>query len=80
MLESYIREQRKKKEICLEEILRRLPRRREYKEPELNKFIEVIHPDFCTIRRELITGGWMERAAGVYKLAARGREALGLPA
>jgi len=66
--------QRRKKEIVLEEILRRLPRRREYQEPELNRFIEVIHPDFCTIRRELIMGRYMERAAGIYKLAARGRE------
>jgi biotin operon repressor len=65
--------QRRKKDIVLEEVLRRLPRRREYKETELNRFIEVVHPDFCTIRREWIMGGYMEREAGVYKLAARGR-------
>ncbi|WAS94891.1 metalloregulator ArsR/SmtB family transcription factor [Nannocystis punicea] len=65
--------QRRKKEIVLEEVLRRLPRRREYREPELNRFIEVVHPDFCTIRREWIMGGYMEREAGVYKLAPRGR-------
>ena len=65
--------QRKKKEIVLEELLRRLPRRREYKEPELNKFIEAVHPDFCTIRREWIMGGYMEREAGIYRLAPRGR-------
>lgn len=65
--------QRRKKEIVLEEMLRRLPRRREYREPELNKFIEVVHPDFCTIRREWIMGGYMEREAGVYRLAERGR-------
>jgi biotin operon repressor len=65
--------QRRKKEIVLEEVLRRLPRRREYKEPELNRFIEVVHPDFCTIRREWIMGGYMEREAGVYRLAERGR-------
>jgi biotin operon repressor len=69
--------QRRKKDIVLDEVLRRLPRRREYKEPELNRFIEVIHPDFCTIRRELVMGGWMERDAGIYRLAERGREALG---
>jgi biotin operon repressor len=65
--------QRKKKDLVLEELLRRLPRRREYREPELNKFIEVVHPDFCTIRREWIMGGYMERDAGIYRLAARGR-------
>lgn len=72
--------QRRKKEIVFEEILRRLPRRREYAEAELNRFIEVIHPDFCTIRREMIMGRYMEREAGakpVYRLAARGREAIG---
>ena len=68
--------QRKKKDVVLEEVLRRLPRRREYREPELNRFIEVIHPDFCTIRRELVMGGWMERTAGIYRLADRGRAAL----
>jgi biotin operon repressor len=65
--------QRRKKDIVLEEILRRIPRRKEYREPELNKFIEVIHEDFCTIRREWIMGGYMEREAGIYRLADRGR-------
>jgi biotin operon repressor len=69
--------QRRKKEIVLEEVLRRLPRRREYREPELNQFIEVVHPDYCTIRREWIMGGYMERKDGVYKLAARGRDVAG---
>jgi hypothetical protein len=68
--------QRRKKDIVLEEVLRRLPRRREYREPELNKFIEVVHPDFCTIRREWVMGGYMERSAGVYRLADRGRAVL----
>ena len=69
--------QRRKKEIVLEELLRRLPRRREYREPELNRFIEVVHPDFCTIRREWIMGGYMVREAGVYRLAERGRAVIG---
>jgi biotin operon repressor len=68
--------QRRKKEIVLEEILRRLPRRREYREPELNKFIEVVHEDYCAIRREWIMGGYMEREGGVYRLAERGRAVL----
>jgi hypothetical protein len=65
--------QRRKKEIVFEELLRRLPRRREYAERELNRFIEVHHPDFCTIRRELIMGGYMKREAGVYRFAERGQ-------
>lgn len=65
--------QRRKKDLVLEEVLRRLPRRREYRESELNRFIEVVHPDYCTIRREWIMGGYMEREAGIYRLAARGR-------
>ncbi|HVV83745.1 MAG TPA: metalloregulator ArsR/SmtB family transcription factor [Kofleriaceae bacterium] len=66
--------QRKKKDLVLEEVLRRIPRRREYREPELNRFIEVIHPDYCTIRREWVMGRYMEREAGVYRLAPRGRD------
>jgi len=68
--------QRRKKDIVLEEALRRLPRRREYREPELNKLIEVFHDDYCTIRREWIMGGYMERDGGVYRLGTRGRAVL----
>jgi DNA-binding HxlR family transcriptional regulator len=67
--------QRKKKQIVLDELVRRLPRRREYPEAELNRFIEVVHPDFCTLRRELIMEKLMERKAGVYRLTERGRAA-----
>ncbi len=68
--------QRRKKEIVFEEILRRLPRRVEYGEKELSRFIEAIHPDYATIRREFIMGRYMEREAGRYRLAERGREIL----
>jgi biotin operon repressor len=68
--------QRRKKDIVLEEVLRRLPRRRAYEETELNRFIEAVHPDYCMIRREWIMGGWMQRKDGVYTLASRGKEAL----
>lgn len=67
--------QRRKKQIVLLELVRRLPRRREYPEAELNSFIEVMHPDFCTLRRELIIEKLMEREAGVYRLTERGRAA-----
>lgn len=68
--------QRRKKEIVFEELLRRLPRRKEYEEPDLNRFIEAIHPDFCTIRREFIMGRYMEREDGVYRLTDKGRAAV----
>lgn len=65
--------QRRKKDLVLEEMLRRIPRRREYKEAELNAFISVMHADFCTVRREWIMGRYMTREDQVYRLAERGR-------
>jgi biotin operon repressor len=66
--------QRKRKNLVLEELLRRIPRRKEYRELELNRFIEVMFQDFCTIRREWIMAGYMERTDGIYRLTERGRE------
>jgi biotin operon repressor len=65
--------QRSKKEIVFEEILRRLPKREVYSERELSAMLERFHSDFCTIRRELIMGRYMERENQRYRLAARGR-------
>ena len=67
---------RRKKEIVFEELLRRLPRRKEYGEAELSRFIEAIHPDFCTIRREFIMGRYMVREGGRYQLTERGKAAI----
>lgn len=69
--------QRRKKEIVFEELLRRIPRREVYTERQLSKYIEEIHDDFCTIRRELIMGRYMERKAGKYWLAPRGLAVVG---
>ncbi|HEU5059255.1 MAG TPA: metalloregulator ArsR/SmtB family transcription factor [Kofleriaceae bacterium] len=66
--------QRKKKQVVLEEVLRRIPRRKEYEERELSRYIETIFQDFCTVRREWIMGGYMAREAGIYRLTDRGRE------
>lgn len=65
--------QRKKKDIVFEEILRRLPEDRPYPERELSNWLKGFHSDFCTIRREFIMGGYMERSQGTYVLASRGR-------
>jgi biotin operon repressor len=68
--------QRRKKDLVLEEMLRRIPRRREYTEPELNAFISVMFEDFCTVRREWIMGRYMTRENQVYRLADRGKEVI----
>ena len=68
--------QRRKKDLVLEEMLRRIPRRREYAEPELNAFISVMFEDFCTVRREWIMGRYMTREGQVYRLAERGKAVL----
>ena len=67
--------QRRKKEIVFEELLRRLPEDRPYTERELSAWIHGFHSDFCTIRREFIMGGYMERSKGIYELTSRGRAA-----
>ncbi len=69
--------QHKKQEIILEEVLRRLPRRREYSERTLSKYIEAVYEDFCTIRRDFIRNGYMTRDKGRYTLTERGRAVLG---
>ena len=38
-----------------------------YSETEINEIIETHHPDYCTLRREFITNGLMERENGVYR-------------
>ena len=67
---------RKKKLMVFEEVLRRIPRRKEYGERELSRFIEAIHADFCTIRREFIMNRYMTRSNGRYRLTDKGREAI----
>lgn len=67
--------QRKKKEIVFEELLRRLPEDRPYTERELSNWLKGFHSDFCTIRREFVIGGYMDRSQNTYTLAARGRAA-----
>lgn len=62
-----------KKEIVLEELLRRLPRQAEFPEKELNRWLQSIHEDHCTLRREFIMGHYMERSGGVYRLTEKGR-------
>ncbi len=53
--------QRKKERICLEEIAKSFEADRVYEEKEVNEIIERFHADFCTIRRDMISEGIMER-------------------
>ena len=67
---------RKKKQMILEEILRRIPRRKEYEERELSRYIETIFEDYCTVRREWIMGRYMVRENGTYRLTDLGRDVI----
>lgn len=62
----------RKKDMVLEEILRRLPLRPAYRESELNRLIEPIFDDYCSVRREWIDRRYMVRDHGVYRLTERG--------
>lgn len=58
--------QRKKRLIILEEIAGRFEPEKRYPEREVNLIISEMYDDFCTLRRELIVEGLMERDHSVY--------------
>lgn len=60
--------QRKKKLIVLEELVSGLEIGRTYDEADINQYIKKYHDDTATIRREFITGHFMHRENGKYKL------------
>lgn len=60
--------QRKRRLYILEEILKSFSSDREYTENEVNEIIEAIYDDYCTVRREFIMFGYMERANGIYRV------------
>lgn len=60
--------QRKKRRIILEKIAERFVYDRIYPEKEVNLIIAEFHDDFCTLRREMIAEGIMERNNGMYRL------------
>jgi DNA-binding transcriptional ArsR family regulator len=41
---------------------------RPYPEKEVNQRLAVLHPDVASLRRHLVDGGYMRRAAGIYEL------------
>lgn len=60
----------KKRMIIYEEIFRRFDPDRSYTEREVNAIIGEVHADFCTVRREFIGLGWMNRANGIYTVCS----------
>ncbi|MBQ8834204.1 MAG: metalloregulator ArsR/SmtB family transcription factor [Oscillospiraceae bacterium] len=61
--------QRKKERIILEEIAKSFQPGMVYTEREVNIIIADFHDDFCTIRRDMIGEGIMQRENGKYWLA-----------
>ena len=60
--------QRKKRRIVLEKIAQSFEHGKIYPEKEVNLIIAQFHDDFCTLRRELIAEGIMERSNNEYWL------------
>lgn len=60
--------QRKKREIVLAEIAKSFEADRHYSENDVNEIIHKFHEDHCTIRREMIASGIMERNNETYWL------------
>ena len=58
--------QRKKRRICLEVIAESFEGGKPYDEKTVNEIILRFHDDYCTLRREMICEGIMDRANGMY--------------
>lgn len=58
--------QKKKERIVLEEIVKSFEMGRTYQEKEVNEIIERFHPDYCTIRRDMIGEKLMSREGSIY--------------
>lgn len=57
---------RKKREVILRWLVDKFQFDREYPEKEVNQMIMRHHPDFATLRRELIGAKLMDRKSGIY--------------
>jgi len=65
---THIPVQQKKREIVLKHIAKDFSAGKDYTEKEVNEAILKYHDDFCTIRREMIGFGIMDRSDGIYRL------------
>lgn len=68
---KHIPVQLKKKMVVLEAMAEKLEPGRAYPEKEVNAFVQQYHPDYATLRRELIMHGFMYRDKEVYELNPR---------
>jgi predicted transcriptional regulator len=57
---------RKKREVVLKWLCERFKHGIRYKEKEVNEIISCHHPDFATLRRELIGAGLLKRENSIY--------------
>jgi excisionase family DNA binding protein len=57
---------RSRREIVLRILTRRFELGRIYREAEVNEILKGAHPDFCTLRRELVMANLMQREKGKY--------------
>lgn len=59
----------KKRQVILRWLVADFEPGRDYAEKQVNEILGRRHPDFATLRRELIVGGLLTRAKGVYRRA-----------
>jgi excisionase family DNA binding protein len=59
--------QRSKRKYLLEYLLAQFEPNKVYTEEEVNRTIGRFHEDFCTVRREFIVEGMMDRVEGRYR-------------
>lgn len=61
---------RSRREVVLKILAESFQPGRDYREAEVNEILTGFHPDFCTLRRELVMGHHLEREAGRYRRVA----------
>ena len=63
--------QQKKREIVLAKLLECFEEGKEYTEKEVSDTLAAYHPDYCTLRREMVAFGFMTRDHEVYKVTKK---------
>ncbi len=59
--------QRKKERIVLEELVKAFEPGRDYPEQEVNDILLEFFDDYCTLRRDMIGEGLLQREKGIYR-------------
>ncbi len=59
----------KKKLVILRWLMTKIPPDSRFTEREISQFLKQFHPDFATLRRELVDNTFMTREQGVYRRA-----------